>query len=94
MTARNKELRDSYKTMNCAVPGCDKTPCDPEHFLNSCGLKERETPQNIWPCCRRHHTEKGKIGRNAFVEKNGMYGYFRARGFEFCEVSKKWYIPA
>ena len=63
---KNKELRASYYDKRCAA--CGRRPSDPAHIKTYATTLE-DSPDNIIPLCREHHTESHKIGMATFCVK-------------------------
>lgn len=63
---KDKKLLDYIKTLGCVV--CGLWPSDPDHILSK-GAGGGDVPSNLWPLCRRHHTERHAIGFKTFVSK-------------------------
>ena len=64
---RNFELLANVKAMSCQV--CGKRPVDPCH-IKSFGSGGPDSPENIIPLCRKHHTEQHSKGWVTFVRRN------------------------
>jgi Putative HNHc nuclease len=62
----NRELLNSYHSMNCVV--CGLAPCDPCH-IKSKGSGGHDVMWNLMPLCRTHHTESHKIGILTFSKR-------------------------
>lgn len=68
---KDKKLLESYRLKSCLV--CQTVPSDPHH-IKSRGSGGDDSPENICPLCRKHHSEIHQIGLNRMLEK---YGNFR-----------------
>lgn len=77
---QNHVLLDQVRRQFCCI--CYKWPSDPSH-IRSRGAGGPDTPWNVAPHCRQHHTEWHKMGWGLFcfkypkfkqwLERNGWY---------------------
>ena len=67
---------------------CGAYGCDPDHILNYSGCSHRDKPFNVWPLCRKHHTEKGNIGLTDFAKKYNIDDILVERGY--WHDGRKW----
>lgn len=70
---------NEFRGKPCLVCG---NPSDPAH-IKTRGSGGNDSPENILPLCRRHHTEQHAVGFVRFIEKHPvMEHHLRARGWE------------
>lgn len=62
----NRDLLEYIKTLPCLV--CQMVPSDPDH-ITSRGAGGHDKPENVWPLCRKHHTERHAKGLRYMVQK-------------------------
>jgi len=62
----DRDLLSSYWPRRCVV--CGHRGCDPDH-IQSRGSGGDDIDSNLWPLCRRHHTERHTIGIISLVKK-------------------------
>jgi len=53
---RNRKLLDQIKSQRCLVNSHCRGPIDPHH-VTTVGAFGGDTPDNVMPLCRKHHTE-------------------------------------
>lgn len=64
---RSKKILDTVKQMSCAA--CNRPPPSDPHHISSRGSGGHDTPANLVPLCRIHHTEIHQIGPAKMVYK-------------------------
>lgn len=80
---RNFELLAEIKSKSCQV--CGKRPVDPCH-VKSVGSGGPDTPSNIIPLCRWHHSEQHAKGWITFLKKNpALSWHLECLGWEVVE---------
>lgn len=62
----DRKLLDTYHDRACLA--CGARPSDPCH-IRSRGAGGPDTPWNLVPLCRRHHTEQHTIGWDTMLRK-------------------------
>lgn len=62
----DKKFLATFKHMACLV--CGKRPSDPDHIRTK-GSGGGDSPGNVWPLCRPHHSERHRIGIKSFLDK-------------------------
>lgn len=85
MIRRNKEIAKANRKP-CIVCG---RPGEGDHIKPFKGWACMDIPENVWPLCREHHTEKG-TGLNRFVKKYKLESELIARGFEWDDFYDGW----
>lgn len=74
---KDQDFLDHIKTLPCLAcrPGSQIHQTDPDHITTK-GAGGDDVPENVWPLCREHHTERHKIGLLTMVRKYGSLRYW------------------
>lgn len=62
----DKKLLSEIKKLPCLI--CNKRPSDPDHITTK-GSGGDDDIKNLWPLCRKHHTERHMIGLKQMIKK-------------------------
>ena len=68
----NEVLLDEVRRQPCTIGQDCYGRGDPDHVTTH-GAYGGDTPDNIMPLCRKHHTEKGAIGYAKMISKYPQY---------------------
>lgn len=61
----DRNFLDQVKALPCLLCG---GVSDPDHITTR-GAGGGDVKGNVWPVCRTHHIERGKIGLGTFIKK-------------------------
>lgn len=86
---RVESIHNRIRALPCTA--CFKTPpSDPDH-LSTRGAGGENSEENLWPLCRKCHTERHKIGLTSFTAKyEQCQATLLLKGWYFCPLRKKW----
>lgn len=90
---RDEELRQRCRDGVCVINNSEcGGPTDPEH-LSTWGSWHGDTEDNLYPICRVHHVEKGKVGVGKMVQKyKSFYAMLVAKGrFDVIQKAKRFF---
>jgi cephalosporin hydroxylase len=72
--------------MRCAA--CNRLGCDPAHIITYAASR-KDSPENIMPLCRAHHTMQHTIGWLRFTERFPQVGQaLFVRGWHLTDKGK------
>lgn len=63
---KDRDFLDFIRTIPCIV--CGSLPSEGDH-LTTRKAGGHDVANNVWPLCRREHTERHKIGLLTFIKK-------------------------
>lgn len=81
---------DSKKDNFCFICGYHVT--DGAHIMSR-GAGGSDEEHNIIRFCRKHHSEQHFIGWPEFIRRYNLQDEMISRGFEYCELRGKWFLP-
>lgn len=76
---KDRRLLDEIKKQPCII--CGQRPSDPDHVVTR-GAGGEDSERNVWPLCRRHHTERHTLGLRRLAHKySAAMEALQKRGF-------------
>lgn len=85
---KNKEVRYSYKSLNCVACGARGSE---GHHVKTRGSGSTDDHWNLMPLDRKCHTEVHQVGLNKFSAKyRGAQNWLLSNDWSFCEIRNKW----
>lgn len=86
---KDPELIEMVKARPCAACG-KHGPSDPDH-IRTRGAGGDDLYHNVWPLCRKHHTERHKIGLTTFVARYPLtQAALIERGWMYDNYLERW----
>lgn len=89
---KDRSLLNEIKKRPCVCCGLT-TGSDPDHILSK-GAGGDDSENNVWPLCRRHHTERHSFGLRRLAAKyTGAMRELERRGFKEIVADAKAILP-
>ena len=83
---QNKAFLKYFRTQPCSL--CGVFPSDPDHIITR-GAGGKDEESNLWPLCRRHHTERHAIGLVEITRRHPhLATILISKGFELVQIGK------
>lgn len=70
---KSEAILKSVRLWGCLVDNRDCIGVTEPHHVKTRGAGGDDTIENLMPLCHYHHDEVGRLGRQSFIKKYGIY---------------------